>query len=83
MSVVDLSGKPIDEAPPVPNLANTLKDVLRRVEDGTMAAENFYLIVDCGTKRHSFDNGLTADQAITMLEREKFHILCAIEGVKL
>ena len=80
MSVVDLSGKPIDEAPPKLTLANTLKGVLSRIEDGTMAAENFYLIVDYGTKRHSFDNGITADQAITMLEREKFTILCALEG---
>lgn len=82
MSVVDLSGKLIDEAPPKPTLANTLKGVIARIEDGTMAAESFYLIVDCGTKRHSFDNDLTASQAITILERERFHILCMLEGVK-
>ena len=81
MSVVDLSGKPIDEASPKPTLVNVLKGVIDRIEDGTMVAENFYLIVDCGTKRHSFDNGLAADQAITMLEREKFTILCALECI--
>jgi hypothetical protein len=80
MSVVDLStGKPIDKAPPAPNLLNALKMLVRRIEDGSLQVDSFYLITD----QFSTDNGLTIQEAITMLEREKFRILCMSEGVKL
>ena len=82
MTVVNLAtGEPISEAIERPNLVAALKSLIERVESGELKVENFYLIVDCGTKRHSFDNELTANQAITLLEREKFHILCMLEGV--
>ncbi len=81
MGVVDLStGKPISEAPPEPNLLNALKGLGARIEDGTLEVEGFYLITDAG---FSVDSSLTIEQAITMLEREKFRILCMAEGVKL
>lgn len=81
MSVVDLStSKPISAAPPTPNLLSALKRLVARIEDGTLKVDGFYLITDAGM---SIDNGLTIEQALTMLEREKFRILCMAEGVKL
>ena len=85
MSVVDLSGRPLaGEIPDDQNLLNLLKRLVAEIESGEREIESFYLITDrdCGKQMHSFDSGLTAQEAITMLEREKFHILCAIEGVK-
>ena len=80
MSVVDLStGKPITEAIPAPNLIDALKKLIARIEDGTIEVESFYLITD----QLSADNGLTVQQAICLLEREKFRILCMSEGIKL
>jgi hypothetical protein len=82
MSVVDLAtGRPVSEAPEEPTLLNSLKAVIAAIESGELKAERFYLIVDGGTQSPSFDSGLTASDAIVMLEREKFHILCALAGV--
>lgn len=83
MSVVDLStGKTITEAPEAPTLVNALKGLVKRIEDGTLKVGGFYLIAEAGEQTYSFDNGLTAGDAITILEREKFRILCMLEGVK-
>jgi hypothetical protein len=84
MTVVDFAtGEPITEAIEKPNLLNTLRQLVARVESGDLNVENFYLIADCGTKWISFDNGMTAGDAITLLEREKFHILCVLQGIEL
>ena len=85
MTVVDLSGAPVaGDIPDNQNLLNLLKRLVVEIESGERVVEDFYLITDrnCGKEIRSFDSGLTAQEAITMLEREKFHILCAIEGVK-
>lgn len=83
VTVVDLAtGEAIEAAPETPNLVNSLKSLLARIESGELDVENFYLIVECTSgKTHSFDNGITACQAISMLEREKFAMLCALSGV--
>lgn len=85
MGVVDIgTRKPVvGEAPKGPTLVDALKKMIERIEDGTLPVEGFYLIADCGTASHSFDNGLTATEAVMMLEREKFRVLCMLEGVKL
>ena len=85
MSVVDLTTrKPVTEQPKAPTLVNSLKTVIARIEDGSLDVDGFYVIAQCTDgARHSFDNGLSGEQAITMLEREKFAILCMLEGVKL
>ena len=71
-----------NKAPPAPNLLNALKDLIARIESGELSVENFYLIAECKSgKTHSFDNELTASEAIVLLEREKFHILCALDGI--
>ncbi len=80
MSVVDLSGRKITEAPAAPHLLSALKRLAARLEDGSLKVDGFYLITDAGM---SIDNGLSVEQALTMLEREKFRILCMSEGVKL
>jgi hypothetical protein len=83
MTVVDLaSGKPITEALAKPNLVDALKGLVARIESGDIKVENFYLIADCGEHTYSFDNELTAAEAIVLLEREKFCILCALSGIK-
>jgi hypothetical protein len=85
MSVVDLNGAPVTgEIPDNENLLNLLKRLVTEIESGERVIEDFYLIAgeDGGSRVRSFDNGLTAQAAIIMLEREKFHILCAIEGIK-
>ena len=83
MSVIDLaSGKPVVQDTGEPIVLRALKSLIKRIEEDGLPAESFYLIVDCGTKRHSFDSGITAEAAITMLERERFHILCMLEGIK-
>lgn len=80
MSVIDLGTRqPIDKEPPVPNILNALKMLVSRIEDGSLKVESFYLIAD----GFSLDSGLTIEQAVTTLEREKFRILCMSEGVKL
>lgn len=83
MTVVNLAtGEAIEAVPETPNLVNSLKSVLARIESGDLDVENFYLIVECTSgKTHSFDNGITACQAISILEREKFAILCGLNGV--
>lgn len=69
----------------------TLKDLVRDIEDGEISVETFYLVV-FGDKRAvgsgvsepmtiNRDSGLTIEQAVTLLEREKFRILCAADGV--
>ena len=80
MTVVDLTTrKPVDQgAPKGPALIEALKRLIERVEGDPTNIESFYLIAD----NFSADNGLTAEQAITMLEREKFRILCMLDGVK-
>lgn len=86
MTVVDLSGRPVvGDIPDNENCLNLLKRLVAEIESGERTVEDFYLILDhdCGKTVGSFDSGLTAQEAITMLEREKFHILCMIEGVKL
>lgn len=87
MSVVDLAtGKPRDGvAPETPKLKllGALKHLVGRIEDGTFAPEGFYLIAHAGDEGMAVDSGLTVNEAITMLEREKFRILCMAEGVKL
>lgn len=81
MSIVEIgTRKPIVQAPAAPSLLNALKRLVDLIEDGTLKAEGFYLITDAGL---SMDSGLTIEQAVTMLEREKFRILCMAEGVKL
>lgn len=67
----------------MPDLAHALRGLVKRIEDGTLKVEGFYLIADCGEQALSFDNGLTATEAVMMLEREKFRVLCMLEGVKL
>lgn len=86
MSVVDLStGRPISAEPKKPPLVEALQGLIERINNGTLELETFYLIAeaDGGKERYSFDNGLTGSEVITMLEREKFRILCMIEGVNL
>ena len=86
MSVVDLTGRPVTgEVQDDHVLLTLLKRLVAEIESGDRVIEDFYLITDRdgGKEMHSFDNGLTAQEAITMLEREKFHILCMIEGIKL
>ena len=65
-----LIGKPPDDQ----NILNLLKRLVVEIESGERVIEDFYLITDrdCGKQIRSFDNGLTAQEAITMLEREKF-----------
>ena len=83
MTVVDLAtGQPVDEPPETPNLINSLRQIIARVESGELDVENFYLIAECKSgQTHSLDSNLTAAEAIVLLEREKFHILCALHGV--
>jgi hypothetical protein len=83
VTILDLSGKRIDKVPDAPTLLNSLKALVSRIESGELKVESFYLIAECETgQTHSFDNSLTAGEAIVMLEREKFHILCALAGIK-
>lgn len=70
----------------------TLKALVRDIEDGEISVETFYLIA-LGDKRLTYDgqvsepmtvardSGLTVNEAVTLLEREKFRILCAADGV--
>lgn len=84
MTVVDLTGKPIAEAPPDrEDLVTVLSGILASIKAGEIRPEGFYLILDIGATIKSFDSGLTIAQGVHMLEREKFCILCAAEGVKL
>lgn len=86
MSVVDLSGRLIVDKVQDNNIILTLlKRLVAEIESGERSVEDFYLIAEseAGKKTSSFDNGLTVMQAVMMLEREKFRILCATEGVKL
>ena len=86
MSVVDLTGHPVSgEIQDDRVVLTLLKRLVTDIESGELTIEDFYLIIDseAGKKTHSFDNGLSLMQAITMLEREKFRILCMAEGVKL
>ena len=82
MSIIDLAtGKPVNQgAPKGPPLVEALRRLIERIEDDpAQTIEAFYLIAD----GISADSGLTAAEAIVMLEREKFRILCMLEGVKL
>ena len=86
MSVVDLTGRPVvGDVPDNKNCLNLLKLLVAEIESGERIVEDFYLITDCncGKETRSFDNGLSLMQAITMLEREKFRLLCMSEGVNL
>ena len=84
MTVVELAtGKPVTEAIEKPNLLAALRGLIERIESGELDVERFYLIVECSSgKTHSFDNRLMASDAIVMLEREKFHILCMLQGIE-
>ena len=84
MSVVDLAtGAPITEPIEKPSLLGALRTLVGRIESGELDVERFYLIAECSSgKTHSFDNDLTASDAIVMLEREKFHILCVLQGIE-
>ena len=85
MSVVDLSGHEIatDIDPRQrATVAEKLRGVADAIENNGIEVEGFYLIVEMGGIPKGFDSGLTAEHAITMLEREKHHILCMLDGVK-
>lgn len=84
MTVVDLTSKPIAAPPPdQEDLATVLAGILASIQSGEIKPDGFFLILDIGETIKSFDSGLTISQAVHMLEREKFCILCAAEGVKL
>jgi len=76
-----------------PGALESLKALVAEVEAGEISVETFYLAV-YGSRRldrdgnvtepltRAYDSGLTIEQAVTLLEREKFRILCAADGVK-
>ena len=75
-----------------PDVLRTLKDLVASIEGGEISVETFYLVVF--GDRHmakggsvtepftqGYDSNLTIAEAVALLEREKFRILCAADGV--
>ncbi len=93
-NVVGTDGKSIDDGAEKHRrgVEWALRNLLENIESGEIGVEQFYLIAQGDSRllpnggvsepmMRGYDSGLTIEQAVMMLEREKFRILCAADGI--
>lgn len=83
MSVVDLEGRPVTATSLESSPASVLREVLEIIESGRMVPEKLLVIIQRpyvgGTVTHpTWDSGITAAEAVYLLETVKFDLMQAM-----
>lgn len=83
--VVNLHGEPAPDGVPAETPLQVLKTLVSEIEAGTKKVDTVYIIMeenvdDGGVLHSSLDNGITAAQAMLLLEMERFDITHMMAG---